>query len=205
MFETTLPSGLLTLLIPLVLVAALAGLARLATILLRSSGGSPLPAYRLTDSLLSKAEQSFFRVLTQAIGGAALVFAQVRLEDVIKLQRGLTPKARGQARGRIQQKHLDFVLCHPITFRPLGAIELDDKSHKRDRQKKRDHDKNFVAEAVGLPLIRIRAQRAYSVQDLRDQLLPIINAREPVETEPVDDTQALPATNLSSQNPHKSL
>lgn len=60
--------------------------------------------------------------------------------------------------GRIAQKHIDFLICDE-KLRPKFAIELDDNSHKNN---KNDSFKDALFKAASLKLIRIRAQIDYS-------------------------------------------
>ncbi len=65
--------------------------------------------YLRRDYLFSRAEVSFYGVLNNAVAGQYLIFAKVRLADLLYIPRG-TP-ARQSAFNRIQSKHIDFILC----------------------------------------------------------------------------------------------
>jgi hypothetical protein len=124
--------------------------------------------YRRKDFLMSKAEASFFGVLSQALAGEFFIFVKIRLADLLYLPRGTA--ARQSHFNRIQSKHVDFVLCHRDGIRPCLAIELDDSSHERADRVSRD---DFVVRALsdaGLPLLRVRASRSYDVAQLRQEI-----------------------------------
>ncbi|TDX26795.1 uncharacterized protein DUF2726 [Modicisalibacter xianhensis] len=125
--------------------------------------------YRRQQWLFTKAEWRFYRSLKQATEPELLIFAKVRIADVLSVH---GPKARSQgwwkAFTRISSKHVDFVLCRPSTGEILCAIELDDRSHtKRDRQQ-RDQFVNRAFAAAALPLLRIPTQRQYDTRELRE-------------------------------------
>ena len=120
--------------------------------------------YRRKDYLLSKAERSFFGVLQDAVGDQYLIFAMVRLADLIYIPRGT--ESRQSHLNRIISKHIDFVLCDPKTVRPLLAIELDDSSHNRADRKDRDAFVNDALDAADLPLLRVPARRGYNEKEL---------------------------------------
>ncbi len=120
---------------------------------------------------MTPAEAAFFRVLKAAVPEAP-IFPKVRVADVIQ--------ARERYSGaflKISQKHFDWVLCHPTTFEPILAIELDDSSHQWDkRQQKADAAKNQAAAEAGLRLVRIPWARAYDEDALRDRIAAEVNA-----------------------------
>ncbi len=120
--------------------------------------------YEACRYFFSRAENSFFQTLRQAVGDRYVIFAKVRLCDVIDVARGTENRQRHW--NRIQSKHLDFLLCDPKDFRPAVAIELDDSSHERADRAERDDFVNAALHAAGLPCIRIPAARGYSPAEL---------------------------------------
>lgn len=58
----------------------------------------------------------------------------------------------------------------------IAAIELDDKSHRSAARQKSDDIKNRVLAAAGIPLHRMPAKEAYTLQDVRSALDPILPA-----------------------------
>ncbi len=119
--------------------------------------------YRKRDDFLSPAEASFYRVLSTAVGGRAIIFAKVGLGDIFFVSR---PNENQSYRNRIAQKHVDFLLCDPLSLRPLFGIELDEASHARSDRKARDEFVDQVFQAAGLPLIRFQTQSTYNSSDL---------------------------------------
>jgi len=134
---------------------------------LQTSDATIAPDYRLRDNFMSPAEVSFFHVLHRAIDGRALIFPKVRLGDLI-----YAPKQEHQyaALQRINRKHVDFVLCDPRTLRPVAAIELDDRSHRREDRIDRDAFVESVFEGIGLPLLRFAVRPAYDIRAVTDQI-----------------------------------
>jgi hypothetical protein len=125
--------------------------------------------YQLRDDFLTAAEHSFYMVLKQAVEDWAVICPKVSLSDVFSAK----SKDYGEYRtytNKIDRKHIDFLLCQPGTMRPLAGLELDDKSHERRDRQARDEFVKHVFEAAGLPLLRVRVQRQYGVNDLRGGL-----------------------------------
>ncbi|MFC4252258.1 DUF2726 domain-containing protein [Sinimarinibacterium flocculans] len=155
----------------IVFVFAIAALL-LAIRLLRQLPDDTAPAerYRSRGPLLSAAERSFFGVLQQAADDDKLVFAKVRVADVLSPERGLRGGKWQRAFNRISAKHFDFLLCDAAEVSPMIAIELDDASHAGDKARARDAFVDAACASAGLPVLRIPAQEAYSVQDLAAQI-----------------------------------
>jgi len=95
------------------------------------------------------------------------VLAQVSLSQVVHIN--ATGKRRQAMFNRVSAKSVDFALCQH-DFRIVVAIELDDKTHDRPIQRKRDADKNRVMEAAGIPLLRWRQHTFPSSQELRREV-----------------------------------
>ena len=129
--------------------------------------------YKLIGSLLTPAEKSFFHALQTAAGKRYVVFPKVRLLDLCRDLDGWTETA---AFNHVSQKHVDFVLCDPETFRPVLAVELDDRSHLRARTRARDGDKDEVLRTMGLGVYRQWVRRSYDpaaiARGIEDQLTP---------------------------------
>lgn len=133
--------------------------------------GGDKQRFHKAASLLSPAERHFFYVLQKAVPEVSF-FPKVRVADVIK-----TPNRFSGDFLRISQKHFDWILCHPSTFEPLIAIELDDTSHLSNRhQIKNDATKHEVAKTAGLTLLRFKCRSEYNPAEIREQITSAVNA-----------------------------
>ena len=149
-----------------VVVAILLALLLLAAVAAALRRGPDLP-YVAADALLTPAERAFFGVLRQAAGRDFVLFAKVRLGDILQIERGVEGKRRFAAFGRISSKHADFVLCDPRTFRVAVVIELDDRSHRLPARRQRDEFVDAALARAAVPLLRVAAARRYEVEALR--------------------------------------
>lgn len=129
--------------------------------------GPSLP-YRKREYLLSKGEAAFHHALRNAVGQRWLIFAKVRLADLLLVE--ATGQDRTRHFNRIASKHADFVLCDPASVRPLLAIELDDKSHEREDRTARDTFVDAALRAGGLPLLRVKAAAQYTPSALSAEI-----------------------------------
>jgi len=125
--------------------------------------------YRLRDDFLSAAELSFFRVLGSVIQDKAVICPKVRLADLFFVAR---PHENQSYRNKIDRKHVDFLLCDPLTLKPLLGVELDDSSHARSSRQERDQFVDDVFEVAGLPLLRVPARSTYSPHELLGLIAP---------------------------------
>jgi hypothetical protein len=119
--------------------------------------------YRLRDDFLSPAELSFYRVVRFALKERAVVCAKVNLADLFFVAQ---PKENQSFRNKIDRKHVDFLLCHPETMKPLVGVELDDASHRKTDRVRRDEFVDQVFAVAELPLIRVPARAAYDANAL---------------------------------------
>jgi hypothetical protein len=133
--------------------------------------GGPWP-YARKQYLLSKAEFSFYRVLSQAGDGSFVVCPKVRLGDLLYVKKG-ADKPMGWI-NKINRNHIDFVLCNPQTMQVVAAVELDDSSHDSEKARQRDEVKNKACASAGLPLFRFRAQRSYDPSKILQDLSQLI-------------------------------
>ena len=152
------------LLLPLALLIALAVITALLKLFV-TTRGTDYP-YKRKDYLFSRGERAFYDALRAAVGNNLLIFAKVRLEDLVYLPSGV--QARMKWINKVRQKHADFVLCSCDRVSPVLVIELDDSSHDNEQQQRRDDVKNRVLAAAGLPLLRYRARASYSSKEIAD-------------------------------------
>lgn len=122
------------------------------------ASGEP-PKYQQRDSVFTYRERVFFKALIEDIGGQYVVFAKVRMGDILFLAN--ESENRKYHSNQIQCKHLDFVLCQRGTYKPLLAIELDDSSHDKYEHHERDEFKEKVCADTGLKLWRVRVKPMY--------------------------------------------
>ena len=128
------------------------------------------PRYVTRKSLLSKAEIAFHQVLLEAVPEAP-IFPKVRVADVMEAAERYSGDFL-----RISQKHFDWVLCNPVSFEPLIAIELDDSSHQwSHKQRKNDQVKDDAASEAGIVLLRFPWQRDYDVAQIRERIAVVLD------------------------------
>jgi very-short-patch-repair endonuclease len=110
-------------------------------------------AYRRNPNFLSKAEVDFYRALVGAVAEQYLVFAKVRLRDLI------VPAGRDRYQihfNKVVQKHVDFVLCDPERHLVVAVVELDDSSHGTEKARVRDSFVDKALGSAGIPTVRFR-------------------------------------------------
>ena len=135
--------------------------------------------YERQPALCTPAELHFLISLSPLIREHALVFTKVRLADIIRPQPGLPKAEWTSAFRKICAKHLDFVLCQGPDLAVIGAIELDDRSHRRADRRARDEFVDAALAAAGIPILHVPVQRQYAPDKLREELVRVFGL--PVE------------------------
>lgn len=123
--------------------------------------------YEKQPLFLSTTELSFLISLEKAFPGKYRIMSKVRLADLIKVRpRTNIPQARA-AFNRIQSKHIDFVVCDPLTLTPLFVIELDDKTHYLLKRQQRDDFLDNALHSASIPIFHFKAHPAYDPSDIK--------------------------------------
>lgn len=134
--------------------------------------------YRKRAHFLSPAEQSFYTVLTAAIGADMHLLAKVRLIDLLDLPTA-TPRFQHHFY-QVVAKHVDFVLCDRQTLTPLLVIELDDSSHLQPERRERDAFVDQVLATIALPIRHVPVRSHYRLHDLTT----LVNSAIPTQHHP---------------------
>lgn len=149
----------------------LLGFVIVVSFLLKSFKSEQESTYEKLPVLLTPAERSFFGVLNNVVADYLVVFAKVRVADVLAPQKGMTRSNWQRAFNRISSKHFDFVLCEKDDLSIVCAIELNDKSHSNSQRQQRDKFLREICESANLPLIEFTARKSYRTDEMRDALL----------------------------------
>lgn len=126
----------------------------------------PKSVVGLRSETLSDCMTTLYRALIQACGSDAIVLPKIRLVDFLLITGG------GQNLKdaiRMDRKCVDFLICGPVTTKPLAAVLL---TTNKDRL--RESCAIDILISSGIRVLRIRQQADYPLDDLRAQLLPHI-------------------------------
>lgn len=151
----------------IIAVASFTVLAVLVMLIARRSRQEP---YNRITSIFTPAEQRFYKTLKAAVEGKAIIFAKVRIADLVRVKRAFGKRTFWRHFSRISQKHIDFVLVDPDTYETRCLIELDDSSHYRPQTMQRDRFVNETMAQCGIQLHRVKVQRRYDRQAIRDMM-----------------------------------
>ncbi len=128
--------------------------------------------YYKLKSFLRYSELEFYRTLQSAAGDAYIIFAKPRVEDILKVKKGLNRSQGTTLRNYIKSRHTDFLLCDPQTSEPLIAIELDGSSHNSPRRKVRDARMNEIYVSAGMRYIHVPIARSRDIEYIRNFINP---------------------------------
>ncbi len=122
----------------------------------------------LKTQLLSAPEQVMFHKLNVCLPDH-IVLAQVAFSQMLQAKGG-TSKEDFSKYGRARQKVADFVICDKA-FNIIAAIEIDDKSHKKDKDEARDQ----ILMEAGIPTIRWKAVNLPNDEEIKQRINTIIH------------------------------
>lgn len=108
---------------------------------------------RKSDFFFSKPERDFYIILHEIINGKFVIFSKVRILDLLKVSKDNSHYHK--YKNKIQSKHVDFVICDKVWFKPLLIIELDGSSHLRSDRVVRDEFVDEAFNSAGLPIIHV--------------------------------------------------
>jgi len=167
----------------------------------RKDGKSPEDfPYQSKDVLCSPAERSFLGALDKIVGKKYRIFAKVRLADIIDVHKGLSVSVRQSAFNRIDGKHIDFIICNANDLSIIGAIELDDKTHRGRGRHERDQFLDRTLKAAGVPVLRIKAQSSYSIKEISSRLDSAFNISGRFRSE--DNQISIDASEVTDEKPN---
>jgi hypothetical protein len=124
-------------------------------------------------TLLTAAEQKFYKALDSAIDGRLVILSKVRVADLFVVT-GANRSARYRVFRSIACKHVDFVLAEIENLHPIAAIELDDSSHQRSDRRLRDELLDNLFEKAAFPLLRFRTAASYSPRVIEERVEEVV-------------------------------
>lgn len=124
--------------------------------------------------LFTRAERSFLAALDEATGDGVRVFAKVPLAGLLQIPSTVAEGERRGAMRRIEQQHVDFVLCDPADLSVLSVVEFEDAPPSSRRPKERTALVDEALASAGIPTIRFASGSAPSVDDVRHRLAPVM-------------------------------
>jgi len=127
--------------------------------------------------IFSSDEKSFFIALQKALGTGYLIFAKIRVRDIIQPKKGES-RPVGITRLDSGQDHLfDFLICENESLSIVCAVQLHDKS-QASRLKGED-PLHSICNNVGLPLVSFEKNTNYPESEIRARLSKAL-AKEPL-------------------------
>ena len=120
-----------------------------------------MKTYWKAKSVVTENERIFYNIINEALAEDHIILCKVRMEDVIHVDFNLRTKNFSEyqrARGRMKNRHFDFVICDAQTQEIQRIIELDGWTHKKDSEKEADAFKDEACKEAEVTLVRINYQ-----------------------------------------------
>ena len=120
--------------------------------------------------LLTPNEYKFYNELKKFTDeNGLLICPKVGLQDLFEV----TDKNNYQTfLNKVNRKHIDFLVCD-ATLKPKYAIELDDKSHEKEKNKVSHDFKDAIFGLAKIPLIRVKAMQQYTKEYVESAIVGI--------------------------------
>ena len=113
--------------------------------------------------LLSANEKEFFNRLSQALPDCHIL-TQVALGALLQPNVRNNNKEYYRARGNFSQKNADYVICNKEMY-VLAVVELDDRTHRNDKDAKRD----AMLVQAGYKVIRWDSKNKPTAEQIRER------------------------------------
>ncbi len=123
--------------------------------------------------LFTKAELSFLAALDGAVTDQVRAFAKVPLADLLQVPATVPDGERQAATSRLARQQVDFVLCDPGDLQVLAAVEVGGVD-RRGRGGETGIEEALAS--AGIPVIRFPERSAYTVDEVRHKLAPVMPA-----------------------------
>ena len=121
--------------------------------------------YRLRENFMSSTELALFRVLQAMVGRHYVICPKVAVNDIFYIVR---PNENVHFFNKIFRKHVDFLLCEPVTLKPAIAVELIKPVANKTETREADQFMQDLFLSAGLPLIHVPSSERYSEKELAD-------------------------------------
>lgn len=135
--------------------------------------------YTRPISPFTPTEQSFLRILDEIVGEKARVFAKVRLAEIVAPVAGMTGGDRNEVQHKLNDAHLDFLLCKRDDLSVICAVTLEDGARFLMGQARSATFVREVCHTAGVPLVHIPAGLASTFDEVRKLLVPHLVAARP--------------------------
>jgi hypothetical protein len=118
--------------------------------------------YRLRENFMSAPELALYRSLVELVERHYVICPKVALNDIFYIVR---PNENVNFFNKIFRKHIDFLLCEPVTFKPAFGVELV-KPIARNDTREADQFMEDLFVSAGIPLVHVPTSERYRIADL---------------------------------------
>ncbi|WP_240698712.1 DUF2726 domain-containing protein [Vibrio kanaloae] len=145
-----------------------------------TDSSAPHYEYQPIKKLATSNELAFYQALIVVTKGKHTVFTKVRIADLMTPKKGTHDKKTWwRAFNAIAKKHVDFVLCDPLTLEVKCLIELDDSTHNRPDRIARDKLVDTAAASAGVELKHFQVKNKYDYFELEKELYGVSDTPQP--------------------------
>jgi Protein of unknown function (DUF2726)/Topoisomerase DNA binding C4 zinc finger len=159
-----------------------------------STGNPVLPApsnikYQKKEALFSPPEKLFFNALQTALANEYQLLAKLSFADLVEFEANLTAVATSS----IANQKVNFMVCDKNTLQVLCAIEITDSFQQKEANTNSTSPLATICKKADIPLVSVTRQMKYDAQQLRAQILNMIQVNNnAADTNPLDTVHNCP-------------
>lgn len=115
-----------------------------------------------------ESEISLYQVLLELFP-QHFVFPNISLKTIVDTEK-LREAISSEQLSYLFMAHVDFAIISTTSYMPVLAIEKDSSYHDNDSALKKDEMKNSILKVSGIPLVRIRFNKAMTADKLKQEI-----------------------------------
>jgi hypothetical protein len=147
-----------------------------------STGNPTLPTvnnikYQKKETLFLPPEKLFFNALQTALANEYQLLAKISLADLVEFE----SNASTFATSSIATQKVNFIVCDKSTLKLLCAIEVTDNFQQKETSANSSSPLATICKNADIPLVSVTRQMKYDAQQLRAQILKILQANDNIE------------------------
>lgn len=108
----------------------------------------------INQSLMTKNERIVYKKLRNCISEKYIIFPQISIRSIIK--------RNFKTYNDTQWKIIDFLICETSEYKPILAVEVNDKTHEEYERKIRDNHVTTILQEMNLPIWFLKPENDYT-------------------------------------------
>lgn len=130
--------------------------------------------FKKKDFLLNVPERKFFEELKKIVPTTHIVFPQVQLSTILKVETARNKFWTYQ--NKINRKTVDFVIFELPYYKPVLGIEYDGRTHEREDRVVRDNNVNEMLKSAGIKSLHVKHEASVNFFELKTKVAELLSS-----------------------------